>query len=443
MIKNALAKFSKSVFLYLDFMINIVWLRRDLRIEDNTALHYALENYDNVQPIFIFDKAILSELPVDDARVNFISDSLEKINQQLKEYNSSILCFHGEVEDIFSQLIHDFDVNSLHFNRDYEPYAIKRDNNIQKLFKDVEIKTFSYKDHVIFEKDEIVKADQTPYTVYTPYKNKWLNELKNRTIHTLKSNYNNFNTSNYEIPELYQLGFEKSSIKVKPYTINQLDTYSQTRDFPSLDNTSYLSPHLRFGTVSIRQIILSLKQEDTVFLSELIWREFFTQILAHFPQVQSNNFKAKYNGIEWRNNKDDFKKWCNGETGYPIVDAGMRQLNQTGYMHNRVRMITAGFLCKHLLIDWKWGEAYFAKKLLDYDLAANNGNWQWSAGTGCDSAPYFRIFNPTEQIKKFDKNLTYIRTWVKDFDELTYPQPMVEHKFARERCLKTYKEGLS
>ena len=424
-------------------MMNIVWLRRDLRLEDHTALHFALTHYTNVQPVFIFDEDILSGLPKDDARVSFIHQSLTQLNAQLKPFNSSVLCFKGNVVDIWKKLFKEYTINSIHFNRDYEPYAIHRDETVSNLAKEANIKIHSYKDHVCFEKHEVLKADLTPYTVYTPYKKKWLIEFQKLNIAPLESNFYALNHSDYKLPTIEDLGFIKSPIKVKPFTLKNLKSYAQTRDFPSLDNTSYLSPHLRFGTISIRQIINKLPEESEVFLSELIWREFFTQILAHFPHVQSNNFKSKYDRIAWRNNQQEFDKWCKGETGYPLVDAGMRQLNKTGYMHNRVRMITAGFLCKHLLIDWKWGEAYFAKKLLDYDLAANNGNWQWSAGTGCDAAPYFRIFNPTEQIKKFDKGLKYIKKWVPDLEELTYPQPIVDHKFARERCLKTYKDGLN
>lgn len=424
-------------------MKNYVWLRRDLRIEDNTALHNALEHYNNVLIIFIFDESILEELPEDDARVNFIYDRLEEINRQLNKYNSSLICYKGKPKNIWKGILNEQKINGLHFNRDYEPYATERDEEIINLFEKYKINTHTYKDQVIFEKDEVLKNDGLPYTVYTPYKNKWLYQFKTIVSKPLTdTKFNHLNNEIYSLPTKKELGIKQSSIKVKPFSLDQLDNYSKTRDFPSTDGTSYLSPHLRFGTISPRQVISMLKDEDDIFLSELIWREFFMQILAHFPRVQSNNFKTKYDSVIWRNDKGDFDKWCRGKTGYPIVDAGMRQLNETGYMHNRVRMITAGFLCKHLLIDWKWGEAYFAMKLLDYDLSANNGNWQWSAGTGCDSAPYFRIFNPTEQIKKFDKGLKYIRTWVKDFDDLTYPQPMVEHKFARERCLKVYKEGL-
>ncbi|MGB0915328.1 MAG: cryptochrome/photolyase family protein, partial [Crocinitomicaceae bacterium] len=325
-----------------------------------------------------------------------------------------------------------------------EPYAIKRDKEISDFLNQRNIEFLQFKDQVIFEEGEIVKKDGLPYTVFTPYKNKWLEKFY-QTKHAPNEEINDeqFLLSNNKFPSLGDIGFKESKIKVQPYNFKDIDRYESIRDFPSLDATSYLSPHLRFGTISVRQAIELNKSNNSTFLSELIWREFFMQILYHFPKVVNSNFKSKYDGIEWRNDEKDFENWCKGETGYPMVDAGMRQLNETGYMHNRVRMITAGFLCKHLLIDWKWGEAYFAKKLLDYDLSANNGNWQWASGTGCDSAPYFRIFNPIEQLKKFDKNLEYINYWVKDLQELTYPQPMVDHKFARERALSTYKAGLN
>jgi deoxyribodipyrimidine photo-lyase len=296
---------------------------------------------------------------------------------------------------------------------------------------------------VIYEKNEVVKNDGLPYTVFTPFKNKWLAKFKEEGLKIqseLKSE--NFNKSNYEFPSMEELGFKKSSIKAPPFSLDKVYNYEETRNFPSLDSTSKIGPHLRFGTVSIREIVSKVKDLNDTYLSELVWREFFMQILWHFPKVVHENFRPKYNFIKWRNNEEEFEKWCKGETGYPLVDAGMRELNQTGFMHNRVRMVTAGFLCKHLLIDWRWGEAYFAKKLLDYELSSNNGNWQWSAGTGCDAAPYFRVFNPSEQIKKFDKQNTYINKWVEDLNEFSYPSPVVEHAIARNRAIATYKEGL-
>ena len=422
--------------------ISIFWYRRDLRLEDNTGLFEALNENENVLPIFIFDDSILDELPEDDARVNFIYESLSKINKQLNNHQASIQIFKGQIDDVWEKLVTTYDIQKVYSNKDYEPYAIKRDQKIKEFLnsKGIEMKTF--KDQVIFEEDEIVKADGKPYTVFTPYKRKWLEKFTKVNLNLI-ANFDNFFKKTIDFPSLNQLGLKNSSLKVKKYSLKNVSTYSETRNFPNLDSTSYLSPHLRFGTISVRQIIIELKNKSETFLSELIWREFFMQIIFHFPHVVTKNFRAKYYGIQWINNKEDYKNWCQGKTGYPLVDAGMRQLNETGYMHNRVRMVTAGFLCKHLLIDWRYGEAYFAKKLLDYELSSNNGNWQWAAGTGCDAAPYFRIFNPIEQLKKFDKSLTYTKKWVKDFDTLKYPNPIVDHKYARNRALEAYKKAIN
>ena len=422
--------------------ISIFWYRRDLRLEDNTGLFKALNENENILPIFIFDDSILDELPEDDARVNFIYESLSKINKQLNNHNASLQILKGQIDDVWEKLVTTYDIQKVYSNKDYEPYAIKRDQKIKEFLnsKGIEMKTF--KDQVIFEEDEIVKADGKPYTVFTPYKRKWLEKFTKVNLNLI-ANFDNFFKKTIDFPSLNQLGLKNSSLKVKKYSLKNVSTYSETRNFPNLDSTSYLSPHLRFGTISVRQIITELKNKSETFLSELIWREFFMQIIFHFPHVVTKNFRPKYDGIQWVNNKEDYDNWCQGKTGYPLVDAGMRQLNETGYMHNRVRMVTAGFLCKHLLIDWRYGEAYFAKKLLDYELSSNNGNWQWAAGTGCDAAPYFRIFNPIEQLKKFDKTLTYTKKWVKDFDTLEYPKPIVDHKYARNRALEAYKKGIN
>jgi deoxyribodipyrimidine photo-lyase len=422
--------------------ISIFWYRRDLRLEDNTGLFEALNENENVLPIFIFDDSILDELPEDDARVNFIYESLSKINKQLNNHQASIQIFKGQIDDVWEKLVTTYDIQKVYSNKDYEPYAIKRDQKIKEFLnsKGIEMKTF--KDQVIFEEDEIVKADGKPYTVFTPYKRKWLEKFTKLNLNLI-ADFDNFYKKIIDFPTLNQLGLKNSPLKVKNYSLKNVSTYSETRNFPNLDSTSYLSPHLRFGTISVRQIITELKNKSETFLSELIWREFFMQIIFHFPNVVTKNFRPKYDGIKWINNKEDYDNWCQGKTGYPLVDAGMRQLNETGYMHNRVRMVTAGFLCKHLLIDWRYGEAYFAKKLLDYELSSNNGNWQWAAGTGCDAAPYFRIFNPIEQLKKFDKTLTYTKKWVKDFDTLEYPKPIVDHKYARNRALEAYKKGIN
>lgn len=424
--------------------IALFWFRRDLRLEDNLGLYSALSSKYAVIPLFIFDDAILESLAKDDARVGFIYESLSKMNQQLLEIGSSLLVRRGNPETIWQELIQEFNVKAVFFNKDYEPYAIKRDLVVSEFLASNKIDCFSFKDQVIFEELEITKSDGLPYTVYTPYKNKW---LENYNLDCPVREYNceelflNFHKSDFVFPTLEQIGFEENAIKVKPHNLTHISNYHETRDFPALDTTSYLSPHLRFGTVSIRKLVNWAAKKNQVFLSELIWREFFMQILYSFPKVVTHNFKSAYNGIQWRNNEEDFKRWCTGTTGYPMVDAGIRQLNATGYMHNRVRMVVASFLCKHLLINWQWGEAYFAEKLLDYELASNIGNWQWAAGTGCDAAPYFRVFNPEIQLKKFDEKGIYIRKWIPEFD-LGYGEPMIDHAFARDRAIEAYKTGI-
>lgn len=423
--------------------ITVFWFRRDLRLEDNVALNKALLSGNKVLPIFIFDTNIIDSLPKNDARITFIYQTLKNIHTQLQKVESSLLIEKGKPLQVWKKLIKEYNIEKVFINKDYEPYAIKRDKEIATFLKTNNIACYNYKDQVIFEQNEIVKADEKPYTIFTPYKNKWLQSFNYELCITeFPVNLKDFYSCNNSFPALNTLGFKESTIKVKPYDLSVLSTYEKTRNYPSKEATSNLSPYLRFGLVSIRKVVKIAIKENATFLSELIWREFFMQILWHFPKVITHNFRPKYDSICWRNNEEEFLKWCNGKTGYPLVDAGMRELNKTGYMHNRVRMIVAGFLCKHLLIDWRWGEAYFAQKLLDYELASNNGNWQWVAGTGCDAAPYFRIFNPLAQLKKFDKNLIYIKKWIESYNELTYLQPIVEHKLARERAIKTYKKAL-
>ncbi len=430
--------------------ISIFWFRRDLRLDDNIGLYNALKGEYPVVPIFIFDKNIIDDLPKNDARVTFIFETLQKIRQELQEkHNSSIALFYGSPKIIFKTLISEFDIQNVYINHDYEPYAIKRDARIKEFLAGLNVPFQTYKDQVIFEKGEILKSDGNPYIVYTPYKNKWkeLFDIRKLKIFTSEKLLDNtIKKINLPTVSLSEMGFTKSHIKTPEYNASSsvIQNYEDTRNFPAIDNgTSRLGPHLRFGTVGIRSIIKkAIAEENEIFWSELIWREFFMQILWHYPHTTTKSFKPKYDRIEWRNNEQEFEQWKKGETGYPMVDAGMRQLNQTGYMHNRVRMVVASFLCKHLLIDWRWGEAYFAEKLLDYDMSANIGNWQWASGSGVDAAPYFRIFNPTTQITKFDKQLEYINTWVLDLNELTYPVPIVEHKLARERCLSIYKKAL-
>jgi len=430
--------------------VNIFWFRRDLRLDDNVGFYNALKSEHPVLPIFIFDEEILKKLPKDDARITFIYETLQKMRTKLEDKNtSSIAMFHGEPATIYKNLLAKYNIDTVFTNRDYEPYAKDRDDKIQQLLNDNNIKFKTFKDQVIFEQNEVTKKDGLPYVVYTPYMKVWKEQFK---THTLDFYYTSSFLKNLiqdkELPNLTlsDIGFTKSNQKIKKHIVTPalIQNYEDTRNFPAQDSTSKLGPHLRFGTVSIRKMIeKAITEKNEIFWQELIWREFFMQILWHFPHTSKNSFKAKYDRIDWRNNEAEFLKWCNGQTGYPLVDAGMRQLNETGFMHNRIRMLVGSFLCKHLLIDWRWGEAYFAEKLHDYEMASNIGNWQWVAGSGVDAAPYFRIFNPTTQIKKFDNDLAYIKKWVPDFQEFTYPKEMVDHKEARERCLATYKEALN
>jgi deoxyribodipyrimidine photo-lyase len=400
--------------------INVFWFRRDLRLKDNTALMHALNEDLPVLPVFIFDNNITGELNKDDPRISFIYDSLRIINNELRKYGSSLLVLQNDPLAAWRKLIADFEINTVFINRDYEPYAITRDNSIEKLLNQHNIKLRRYKDQVIFEEREIVKDDGSPYTVFTPYKNRWLREFNSgRAISGHPHGFlpERFFSSSFTFPEIRELGFSKTQVKVKPYDLSVIDDYHKFRDLPAEDRTSYLSPHLRFGTVCIRELVKTASERNQTFLSELIWREFFIQILFHFPNVVTESFRPKYDNIQWRN-------------------------NETGYMHNRVRMITASFLCKHLLTDWRRGEAYFAGKLLDYELSSNNGNWQWAAGTGCDAAPYFRVFNPHTQQEKFDPEYIYVKRWAPESQRPGYAAPVVDHAFARERAINTYREGI-
>ena len=424
--------------------VNIFWFRRDLRLYDNSGLSAATHSKNKVIPIFIFDTSITDKLPNNDRRINFIFDNLVEIDLKLKKkFNSSINVFKGNPTEIFKELIRDYKINSVFTNNDYEPYALSRDRSIQNLLEKNQIQFKSFKDQVIFEKNEVVKDDGSPYVVYTPYMRKWKANL-NEDLSKLaeKEVVNNFyNSSISALMELSKYGFVENDKKIEVFKLNKdiVTKYADTRNFPSINSTSKLGPYLRFGTVSVRKIVSGLlKFKDQTFLNELIWREFFMQILFHFPHTAKKSFKSKYDKIIWLNDPKSFEAWKNGETGFPLVDAGMKELNNTGFMHNRVRMITASFLCKHLLIDWRLGEKYFALKLNDYEMASNVGNWQWASGSGVDAAPYFRIFNPHTQITKFDKNREYINKWV-DTNSKSYPNEIVDHKFARQRCLDTYK----
>lgn len=430
--------------------LNIFWFRRDLRLDDNLGFYEALKAEKPVLPIFIFDSEILEKLPHDDARVTFIYETLQNMRDTLqKEHESSIAMFHGKPIDIYKQLIEEYNIHSVYTNHDYEPYAKERDDEIKLVLEENNIKFKTFKDQVIFEKDEVLKQDGDPYVVYTPYMKVWKEKFKSHNLEIYYTNsfldnlVKNTRLPNLSLPDI---GFKKSNQVITDYTVTPtlIQEYEETRNFPAKDATSRLGPHLRFGTVSIRKIVKkAIAEKNEIFWQELIWREFFMQILWHFPHTTTKAFKPKYDRIVWRNNEKEFELWCQGKTGYPLVDAGMRQLNETGFMHNRVRMLVGSFLCKHLLIDWRWGEAYFAEKLHDYEMASNVGNWQWVAGSGVDAAPYFRIFNPTTQIDKFDKDHKYIKKWVPEYQKPSYPKPIVNHKEARERCLKTYKTALN
>ncbi len=429
--------------------ISLFWFRRDLRLNDNAGLYNALKSGHKVLSFFIFDKGILDLLEdKNDRRVEFLHKRIDELRSELIKLGSDVLVLQGEVLEQFQSLTATYQVKAVFTNDDYEPAAIFRDNQVKEYLNNKGIKFFSFKDQVIFDKSEVVKDDKSPYTIFTPYMKRWkatLNAyyLKPYPNEKYQANFLQWH-SNKQIT-LSDLGFEKTN-SIFPESnieIEKIKNYHETRDIPALNGTSRISLHLRFGTVSIRALMRMAVSTNEKWWNELIWREFYMMILFHFPHVVSGAFKPQYNQIVWRNNEDEFERWCNGKTGYPIVDAGMRELNSTGFMHNRVRMIVASFLVKHLLIDWKWGEAYFAKKLLDFELSSNNGGWQWAASSGCDAAPYFRIFNPYEQTKRFDPQLNYIRKWVPELDSFNYPHPIVDHKQARERVLKTYKEALN
>lgn len=430
--------------------INIFWFRRDLRLDDNSGLYHALKSQYPVLCLFIFDKEILDQLnDKNDARVTFIYNTISHLHDELHTYGSSLLVLHDTPKSAWQRLLKEYDVAEVYTNHDYEPYAKQRDEEIRGLLAGQGIAFSTYKDQVIFEKDEVVKDDGKPYTVFTPYSRKWrvkLNDLYLRSYPTKKYLKNLYQTKALPLLTLTSLGFEKSTrtIPVKAYK-NVIEDYADKRDYPAIKGTSHIGIHLRFGTVSIRQLATDANNaKEKTWLNELIWREFYMMILYHFPQTTDHAFRPGYDQIEWINDEAQFEAWCNGQTGYPLIDAGMRELNETGFVHNRIRMLTASFLSKHLLIDWRWGERYFAEKLLDYEMASNVGGWQWAAGSGTDAAPYFRIFSPDAQTKKFDPELKYIKKWVPEYADFSrYPKPIVDHVFARDRCLKAFKTALS
>ena len=428
--------------------MNIFWFRRDLRLHDNAALYHALKSGQPVQPIFIFDHDILNALKnKNDRRVAYIHRALLRLQDELSQFGATLDVRYGTPAQVFAQLCVDYDISEVYANRDYEPAARTRDKAIYEFLATKNITFRAFKDQVVFEKNEIIKADGTPYTIFTPYSRKWLAALDDfylQSYPTLEYAQHFYQQPAQPIPSLAEIGFNDANDDFPPCEIDFdiIDHYTTERDYPARSGTTKLGVHLRFGTISIRQLAAHARARNAVFLNELIWRDFYHMIVWHFPHVVGSAFKPAYNQIVWRNDAAEFERWCNGTTGYPIVDAGMRELNATGFMHNRVRMIVASFLTKHLLIDWRWGEAYFAEKLLDFDLAANNGGWQWAAGCGCDAAPYFRIFNPYLQTDKFDGQGEYIKRWVNEVASNDYLSAMVEHKFARERCLAAYGKAL-
>ena len=429
--------------------ITLFWFRRDLRLNDNAGLYRALKKGCPVLPIFIFDQTILNKLEDKaDKRVEFIHNAIQQLNEELKEFKSSIQVFYSTPENVFKELVNTYDIESVYANHDYEPYANERDDKIKAFLEANHITFKTYKDQCIFEKTEVTKDDGKPYTIFTPYSRKWKAKLTDYDVkpYPNKKYFSNFfKTKSFIIPSLKEMGFEKTDLETPSKTISKsiVTNYTEQRNFPAMNGTSHLSVHLRFGTVSVRALVKQALALNETWLNELIWRDFYMMILSNFPHASKNSFKPQYDKIIWRNNEAEFDLWCQGKTGFPIVDAGMRELNETGFMHNRVRMIVASFLVKDLLIDWRWGEAYFAQKLIDFDLSANNGGWQWAAGSGCDAAPYFRIFNPSEQIKKFDAKYEYIKKWVPEFGTPEYPLPMVEHAKVRLRTLAAYKEALT
>jgi len=428
--------------------IVVFWFRRDLRLNDNHGLQEALGAGLPVLPVFIFDTEILEKLSSKtDARVAFIHSEIKRLKKETEALESSVKIFHSTSFEAFEKLLNEFEVAAVYANKDYEPSAIERDKRIGEFLKENEVEYRLFKDHVIFEENEVLKDNDEPYTVFTPYSKKWKHALDENPVPHYASEEKLeglMKIKPFVLPPLKEIGFEESPLEIPSRGVSDevIANYEKTRDFPAEEGTTRLGIHLRFGTVSIRELVKRAKNLSGTFLNELIWRDFYIAILWHFPHVVNRSFKKKYDSINWRNSEKEFERWCNGKTGYPMVDAGMRELNETGFMHNRVRMVTASFLTKHLLIDWRWGEAYFAEKLLDYELASNNGNWQWAAGSGCDAAPYFRIFNPENQQKKFDPKNKYVMKWVPEIGMKRYPEPVVEHKEARERALKRYKDAV-
>ena len=454
-------------------MKNLCWIRRDLRLHDHAALAAATKSGETTV-VFIFDTHILDKLKnKSDKRLTFIHQSLTEIETELQKYDSSLVIRYGKPEEEIPKLAKELAVQKVFCNRDYEPYAKKRDSQVEKILKAQGVEFEQFKDTVMFEKHEVLKNDGSIYKVFTPYKNKWheVFENQNKNLPEFETNFKNIrkfkNPENILKKDWYsEIGFKEtlpplaggtsSALKLLKKFKDHLNEYKDTRDFPALPGTSNLSVYIRHGNLSVRDMlrlgITSRSEGAKTWVSEIIWRDFYQMILDTHPYIEKESFKREYDQIKWLGKDEDFKAWCEGRTGFPIVDAAMRCFNETGMMHNRPRMIVASFLCKILLVDWRKGEKYFAEKLLDFDLAANNGGWQWSSSSGCDAQPYFRIFNPYSQSEKFDPEGKFIREWVPELRHLSnkeihrpdallapeYPMPIVSYEKNRVKCLEMY-----
>lgn len=427
----------------------IHWFRRDLRWNDNRALHAALSSGHRVLLLFIFDENILQHLEdKQDARVTFLHNRMSVLCNEAQAKGSDIYVAHGNPHDVLLELIAKLDVRGVYANEDYEPYALERDGLLTTALSTQDILLHTFKDHVIKAPGEVVKPDGTPYTVFTPFSKRWHANLTEDDMEASPSEQHLDQLAKWQhkgMPSLQKMGFTPSEVAIPEANVTPqlLKQYAEMRDTPSVRGTSRVSVHLRFGTVSIRDMARQGFAHSEKWLTELIWRDFYQSVMHAFPHSMKDAFRTKYDRIPWRHDDAHFAAWKAGKTGYPIVDAGMRELNATGFMHNRVRMVVASFFCKHLLLDWRLGERYFAEKLLDFELASNVGGWQWASGSGCDAAPYFRVFNPTSQLQKFDAQLSYVKQWVPEFGTDAYPEPIVEHKFARQRAIDTYKSALA
>ncbi len=433
--------------------LSIVWLRRDLRLHDNAALYYALKSGRPVLVVFVFDRLILDVLEDRrDRRVEFIYKEIHKLQDQLTGMGSSLIARYGRPIDVLKSIIEEYNVAEVFTNHDYELYAKERDAVVKAMLAERGIGFQTSKDQAIFDLDEVMTGAGKPYTIFGAYSRNWvgkLNEFYLKSYPTEKYFANFYKTSpppgpERGIPTLGEMNFEPLGENYPVPAVDEafLWEYEKMRDYPARTGTSELGIHLRFGTISIRDLVRQARAISERFMTELAWRDFYFQILEHFPHVEKHAFRRQYEHLPFLNQPEDIERWKTGQTGYPFVDAGMRQLNQTGWMHNRARLITASFCVKHLLIDWRIGENYFGAKLRDYDLAANIGNWQWVAGTGNDPAPYFRVFSPDTQMKKFDPKLEYVRKWVPEYGTPDYVKPMIDHDFARQRAVETYKQAL-